>query len=211
MFASFAALASTATAAAGSDNYKMRMGPSGKAAARAVLLTKSDVGSGWTGGVVKPDLSVTRCANYKPRLSDLVLNGAAKATYKQPGFQLSSSSQVLKTAAMVRLDWQRSFASPHFISCLRKVSAKDLPAQKGRIVSLRRLAVPRVGDNSGGIRIVIDFKVKNGTVRMVVDMVAFTKGRTEMSLTTTMPITGVEALAPNEAVFAKLMASRARI
>jgi hypothetical protein len=206
-----ASLAWTAIATAGSDNYTMRMAPSGKAAARAVMLTQSDVGAGWTGGLVKPDLSIgARCANYHPRLSDLVLNGAAKATYKQPGFGLSSAAQVLGTANMVRLDWQRSVASPHFIACMRTAAVKAAKHFKATVISLRPLAVPRMGDFSGGYRMVIDYAAKNGKVRMVIDTVAFASGRTEMALTTTMPITGVATLVPNEAVLAKLMLARAR-
>jgi hypothetical protein len=188
----------------------MRMGPSGKAAARAVLLTRSDVGSGWSGGPAKPDLSLPgTCPNYRPRVSDLVLNGAAKASYKQPGFVISSASQVLGSAKMVRLDWQRSVASRNFLACQRKLIRKSANG-KGALVSLRRIVVPRVGDFSDGYRVILDVKTKRGKVRMVVDTVAFTKGRTEMALSLTMPIASVPALFPNEAIFVKLMAGRVR-
>jgi hypothetical protein len=209
--AAVAALVCTATAAAGGDNYKMRMGAAGNEAARAVLLTASDIGPGWTGGSAKPDLTNdTRCANFHPRVSDLVMNGAARATYKQPGFQIDSESFVLASAKMVSLDWRRSISSPNFVSCGRKLVSADAKANNAKLVSFRRIAVPRIGDFSIGFRIVIDAKTKSGTMRMVVDNLSFAKGRTEMALTTTMPIGSVAALAPNEVILAKLMAGRVR-
>lgn len=117
---------------------------------------------------------------------------------------------MLKTAAMVRLDWRRSIASPHFISCMRSVAGKAAKDVKGKLVSLRLLVVPRIGDYSAGYRMVVDYTTKNGNVRMVIDTVGFAKGRTEMTLSTTMPIASVPTLFPNEAVLAGLMAGRAR-
>ena len=130
-------------------------------------------------------------------MSDLVVNGAAKSKFSQPGFEITSSAQVLKTEKMVGLEVERSFSSPHFLNCVRTLAKRGAGNVKGELLSLRRMPVPRLGDFSDGIRMVIDYPVKSGgKMRMVIDSIWFTKGRTELTLTTTMPIGAVATMVP---------------
>jgi hypothetical protein len=206
-----AALVSTATATAGGDTYKLRATPAGQAAARAATLTMADIGSGWTGGSKKPDLSVGGgCANFHPKTSDIILTGAAATTYKQPGVMLESESQVMRTAKMVQLDWQRSVGSPHFLECVRSLYKKS-SRPKARFVSVRRLEIPSIATYTAGFRVMIDVPAKAGKVRMVYDIVAVGRGNTEIILATTMPLASVPTLFPNEIVLARTLASRIRV
>ena len=137
----FAVCAATATADAGVDQYTVQRTATGDAAALAATLKRADVGSatGWTGGPEKPDLSADPgCPNFHPKQSDLVVTGAAAATYKNVGLQMHSETQVMRTPKMVKLDWQRSAQSPNFLSCASSLLAKT-STKSARFVSIRKL------------------------------------------------------------------------
>jgi hypothetical protein len=211
--AAIAALVSVPTATAGRDSYKLRMTAEGQAAARAVMPSKTDVGApaDWTGGPTKPDLSNDlKCANYRPKVSDLVVTGAAAVSYKQPGLVISVHAAVLASERMARLDWKRSIGAPHYADCSR-AKLRKLMTGKQTFISLRRLAIPQLGTVSAAYRTVADVKTKIGKVRMAIDVLIFGRGRTEMALITTMPLASVPTLAPNELVLARTLVGRIRL
>jgi hypothetical protein len=208
-----AALAFTATASAGSDRYTLRQTAEGKAAARAVMLQKADLGSpaDWKGGPVKVDISTgSTCANYHPKASDLVLSGASAASYVNSGITMRSDSEVFATERMMKLDWQRTAGNPHFFSCLR-ASAKKGWTGDNRFVSLQPLVAPGGPPGSIGIRLVISV-TRNGGPRMLmaVDTLGFGRGKTEIALTTILPLAMVTSLFPNELVVFKTLSGRIR-
>ena len=189
----------------------MRLTPDGQAAARASLLTLSDVGPGWSGGPAKVSaFNASVCANYHPKYSDLVVTGQAAASFSQPGALVRIESHVLASARMVSLDWQRSVSSKNYLACERKAQAKS-STKKERFVSLRKLAFPRVGDNSAAFRLTTDVKTKSGRARAVYDIVLVARGETELTLMTVMPLASVPTLFPNEIVLARTLASRIRV
>jgi hypothetical protein len=114
------ACACTVSATAGEDAYTVHMTAADQVAARAVMLRPSDVGDPalWESGPEQPDVSsALRCANFRPRVSDLVVTGAAAVRYRQPGHVMHSFSEVFRTAKMLELDWRRSAASPYYVGC----------------------------------------------------------------------------------------------
>jgi hypothetical protein len=107
-------VALTLVMAALADKEQVQLTAADQAFARAAVLTKADLGTvgSWTGGAVKPDLtSSPPCTSFHPKQSDLVLTGAAETRFKEPGIEIDSEAQVLQTAQMVALDWQRVVAS----------------------------------------------------------------------------------------------------
>jgi hypothetical protein len=207
-----AALAFAAVASAGGRSYTVHMTRDGQAAARAALLTTSDLGSGWTGGARKPDLFTNlRCSNYHPKLSDLVIVGAASVRYRQPGLEVSSDSQVFRSERMVQKDWRRTAEAPHFVSCLRAAARKAANGRKSRFVAFRKLPVPAIGTNTAAFRTIFDVSTKQGKVRLAVDIIGFTRGTTELTLTTTMALASVPTLAANEIVLARTLLTRVRV
>src|SRR2546430_14281555 len=131
--ASSVALATAAAVWAGDGKYQIRFNAADQAAARAVVIRASDLGSsGWQGGRVKPSLSDLSsglsCPNYHPKLSDLVITGAAGARYRRSAFEFDSVSEVLKTRRMVVLDWRRSVLVPGALPCLRRGAINGLGA-----------------------------------------------------------------------------------
>ena len=208
-------LALSAGAGAGvADKEKIQLTSAGQAAARAALLTRADLGSssGWTGGPKKPDLSPTPpCAGFDPKQSDLTLNGAAESVYKHPaGIQFDSNVQVLATPHMVALDWRRSVLAPGLIPCLRSGFAKTL-GPSARLVSLERIAFPKLATYAAAFRSVIEVTSGATRVRVMADIVLVGRGRTEITLTTTAPFASVGTIAPAEIRLARILISRIRV
>ena len=145
-----------ATASAPPNRPQIRFNPADRAAARAAVLRRVDLGSaGWTGGTVKPNLSSTlSCPGYKPKQSDLVLTGAAEADFHHAGIEIRSIAQVLKTRSMVARDWKRTVVDPRAFACLRRMLSKQLTANE-RLVSFRKLAFPRLAQYAGAYRLLI--------------------------------------------------------
>jgi hypothetical protein len=203
-----AGLASAATA----DKEQIHLTAAGQAAARAVVIRKADLGTaaGWTGGTKKPTESPSpKCSGYEPKQSDLVKIGDAESEWKNGPLTLDSEAQVLRTAAMVRLDWKRSVLDPHVVPCLRQVFAKALPPNT-KVVSVRRVSFPVLATYSRAYRLVADITTGTTKVRMFSDIVLVGRGRTEVTLTVTAPYVGVQSVQAAEVRLASLMLARVR-
>src|ERR1043166_382511 len=88
-------------AASGLDRPQVHINATDQAAAKFALVRKADLGSGWTGGPKKPDLSSTMsCPGYAPKQSDLVVTGAAETDFQRPGVPARSTRQGRKTSLM---------------------------------------------------------------------------------------------------------------
>jgi hypothetical protein len=209
-----AGVAASVAVASIADKEQIHLTNAGQAAARAAVLTKADLGTapGWTGGAKKPDLSSTPpCPGFKPKQSDLVVNGAAETVFKQPAIQFDSEAQVLQTAHMVKLDWQRTVIAPQILPCLRIAVAKSA-GTSAHVTSIRRTAFPRVATFTSAIRILLDVKTSGSTtpVTVFVDVVLVGRGRTEITLTTTAPLLASTAVRAAEIRLARILAARVR-
>ena len=195
--------------AASADNYRFGFTAVGQAAARAVVLRRADLGAvvSWKGGAKKPDLSAQpTCPNYQPKLSDLVVTGAAESDYSTVGLELDSEVEVLQTAAMVRLDLLRSVTAT-FLPCLRSQFAASA---RTKLVSLRRIPFPHLATFTAAFRLVTDIAVPAGTERVVVDVVVVGSGRTEITLTSTAPLVNKQVVAAADLRLVRILVGRAR-
>lgn len=203
------ALASAATV----DREQVHFTAAGQAAARAVVIRKGDLGTapGWTGGAKKPDESAgPKCTGYNPKQSDLVKIGDAESAWKNGPLTLDSEAQVLKTPAMVRLDWQRSVLNARVLPCLRQIFARSLPAN-AKLVSMSRFAFPALSTYTRAYRFVVDVATSSVKVRMFSDVVLVGRGQTEITLSTTAPFASVRVVQAAEARLAVVMLSRVRM
>jgi hypothetical protein len=197
--------------AALADKEQIHLTSAGQKAAQAAVVSRADIGTapGWTRKVKKPDLSsTTGCANFDPKQSDLVLNGAAEVEWSRPGIDFDSESQVLQTPAMVKLDWQRTVLAPQVLPCLRSNFQKHAAASE-KLVSVTRLAIPALGTYSRAYRVLLDYTQNAQTVRLFVDVVLVGRGRTEITLTTTAPLAAGTAVKDAELRLARLLVARA--
>ena len=193
------------------DKEKVQIVAADQALARASVVQQSDLGTagGWSGGATAPTPPGSLdCGTYHPKQSDLVLTGNAAAKWRHAGLEFDSTAQVLRTAAMVRLDWARTVTHTGIPACLRQKLANGLPPTQ-KLVSFGRIGFPKVGELTAAFRGVIDVKEPGGTVRVIVDVVAFGAGRVELTLITTAAYAERTAAVAAEARLASAMLARA--
>ena len=211
LFAAVLAFALVPVALASSlpNKEQIHFNPADQAAAAQAVLRKADLGSGWSGGRTKPDLSSKMsCAGYEPKQSDLVLTGAAQSVYGSTGIQIQSIAQVLKTHAMVAKDWQRTVVDPRAIACLRRTLSKGLSSQE-RLVSFGQVAFPRLTRYSRALRAVIEVSAQGRKVRVLADFVLVGRSRTELTLSVTAPFAVHTSLSRSEVKLARRLLARA--
>lgn len=202
------AAALTFAGAALADTWQIHRTAAGNAAARAAVVTRADLGAaaGWTGGTSKPDLSSTPpCGSFHPKQSDLVVIGAAAATWHHQGLQLDSQANVLQTAAMVRNDWRRTVTDPRVTPCLRSSLLKSL-GSGAKLVHFGVIAFPHVTSLTRCYRAVVS---ANGA-KVLVDIIAVGKGRTEIELEMVAPLAADSVIRAAEHRMATKLAARAK-
>jgi hypothetical protein len=205
------ALVLAGTAAAGTaDHNKVSLTTKDQAAAKRIVITSADLGGAWAGGFVKPDLNdALVCADYHPKQSDLVVTGAAESKFSVTGAQLDSVAQVFRSPAMVETDWKRSVLNPQLASCLRTTLAGSLSATQ-KLVSLGRVSFPEgKGIHGREYRLVIEETSSGTAVRGILDLIVFSRGRSELSLTTIGSYADRANISKVERVLAGVMLTRA--
>jgi hypothetical protein len=166
---------------------KIARTPAGNAEAAQLVVTRTDLPAGWSGGPAKPNLSSSMdCSSYRPKQSDLVLIGAAQTHWEKQGFGLFSETQVLRTPGMVKLDWQRSVTAPQVLPCLRQSFAKSV-GKDGRLVSLRVIAIPHLVTYTKAYRVVVDVETPAGKRMIEFDALALGAGRDELTIALSGP------------------------
>jgi hypothetical protein len=211
-------LAGTAVLVAGSaaladpGREQIKLNARDQAAARATVLRRSDLGSsgGWTGGRVKPDLSLApTCPNYHPKQSDLVLTGAAASSFRNGPVAFHNEVQVMKTRRMVRLDWQREVLAPGTIPCQRRELARSL-GSSAKVLSFKRIPFPRIAPYTTEFRALVNITVLERTAHLVVDAVLLGRSRTEISFTIVAPASRRVSLSTAERRLARRVVQRVR-
>jgi hypothetical protein len=206
------ALVATAAASAGSTP-PLHLTAADQALARSLVVRQSDLGSAsvWHGGMKKPDLSAgPNCPSYHPEESDLPVTGAAESDYtdQAAAVEYDSEAEILQTAKMVQLDWQRS-VQPGLITCLRSTLEKGLPASE-TLVSVGRVAVPKISTHAAEYRIVFDVHRTTApkTVRLMTDILLVGHDRAEINLTTTAPYVARGPVEQSELRLARILVAR---
>ena len=181
----------------------------GQAKAKAEVLRQLDLGQGWVGGSRKPDVSSALPCSYKPKQNDLVLIGAAESDWREPGLEIDSEAQVLRTADMVRRDWRRTILAPQVVPCLRHGFEKSL-SSTGKLVSFGKTSFPHVATLTQGFRAVINVKSGSSSVPIEIDVLGLGAGRNEITLTLTGLVSVRKALHTAEVRLARRLSGRMR-
>ena len=98
------------------------------------------------------------------------MTGNAAAKWRHSGLEIDSESQVLRTANMVNLDWQRTVTHAGVTDCLRQKFATGLPSGQ-KLVSFGPIAFPKVAKLTAAFRGLIDVGSGKSAVRVLVDVV----------------------------------------
>ena len=182
----------------------------GNAQAKAEVVRPADMGSGGKGGFKKPDLSSSMpCTTYHPKQSDLVLIGASESRFSRPALEVDSVAQVLRTSAMVHLDWQRTILDPRVLPCLRQGFIQALGSH-AKLVSFRKVAFPKLAPMTRAFRLVANVTTQFGPVPLEINFVAMGSGRNELTLTLSGPSVAQSTLHTTEARLARLLVGRVR-
>ena len=163
-----AALLATAVAVGASGDPKRAITKVDQARAKAMLLTRGDLGAGWrasaTSGGRGDDVDF-RCPGYQPDESDLTLTGDATS----PDFELatggtfsfvSSIASVYATAPQAKASWAR-VVKPGLVRCFVQLLEDEVGAQQQgqgnplelRITASGRVAFPAVAPRTSAYRI----------------------------------------------------------
>ncbi len=186
------ALASSAALAAASGGpEKISYTTAGQAAARVAVVRGTDLepAGAWKGGtkkVTKADLAPLSCPGFHPKVSDLVVTGAADSTWTYGPNSLESLAVVLRTADMVRSDWARSVRTSGAAACAASSLGKFAGANV-KVVSYGKVSFPRVAPFTTAFRFALALTTQGVTIPLVVDTVLVGKGRTELTLTSGGP------------------------
>lgn len=196
---------------AAADRQPVRLNAGDQAAARAAVLKKADFGgvAGWKGGMTKPDFTPSPCDGYEPKSSDLLVTGAAASEWEHTsGLAFMSETWVLKSPAMVRLDWQRSVEHRGYLACL--VEEQFASEAELRVVSFKQTAFPRLAALCRRYRLLVDYVGEGQTVRIMFDVILIGKGRTEISLASVAPYAARRAVEAAELRLARMLVGRAK-
>jgi hypothetical protein len=208
-----AVVALAAAASAAADRQRVKLTAEGQSVAKLAILERADFGRapGWSGGPVRPDLTSTSpCADFNPRQSDLLVIGAAESRFDHvTGLRFDTEAEVLQTPHMVDLDWQRTIADPRAIACYRKAAFKQSTPRE-KVLSFRRVAVPRLARYSARFRVVIQATSAASTFRVTQDVILLGKGRTELTIEFVSPISDPSVIEKAELAVAKQLAARAK-
>ena len=205
-------VATGAAPAAGGGKPRVELTAADQAAARAAVIRRSDLGSasGWTGGTKKPDLSpAPTCKNYHPKQSDLVLTGAAETDFHDGQLEFDSEAQVLRTARMVQLDWQREVEAPGAAACLRTTLTKGLPSGE-TVTSFVKLPLPRIATYTAGFRIGLGIRHNGTSSGYVFEALLAGKGRTEITVISFTPAAAETSVAAATLRLARVLVGRAQ-
>jgi hypothetical protein len=204
------ASALTLSQVAAAAQMPVKFNAADQAVARAVVLKRADVGSvaGWKGGISKNDFSQSACGGYEPKRSDLLVTGATASEWRHPsGVSFMSEVWVLKTSAMVSLDWQRTVGHTGYMACVAKQAFPTKPGT--RMISYKQTAFPKFGTFSTRHRLLVEYSDRETTVKMMFDLVLIAKGRTEISLVAVGSYADRQALDAAEARMARALVNRA--
>ena len=195
------ALVAVGVAAAARGDPQERFTPADQARARAMLLRKADFGPGWKASKPSDDEDDFYCKALDE--SDLVLTGEGESLdFEKKAVFAGSVSYVYETSRQSAESWRRS-TSAAGLRCAERYF-RYLAKSEGypRLVSLRRIAFPRLAPQTAAFR--ITFKVE--TTPMIMDLIMMRDGRAQAG-----PVVGGTPSAfprAEEVRLAKLIAGR---
>jgi hypothetical protein len=174
------ALVSATAASADHLDPQNRLRPADQKRAASMLVRMGDLGHGF---------AVERTSGVEPHVtcraldeSGLVLTGHAKSPYWSREYQIvGSTAAVYRTSADARASAERG-ASPAGMNCLRDEFRQEW-ARRGEAlrVTIRRLALPRLGDASFAHRLVLSGAAP-GSPSLYLDLVVIREGRGQVGL-----------------------------
>jgi hypothetical protein len=204
----------TASAVAASPRSEtIRLRPADVALAKRAVLKQDDVGPDWA-RVPTPQGGDSQfaCKSFQPDFSSFTITGQAYASFRiasPPGAQIDSTVAVFKTTAQAAGDFRRG-AKPQLASCLadqvRRAFSRYPAGVKGRLLSSKMVAAPRLGDLSAAYAVTAEISGNGQSLPVFVDVTVVQRGRSIAALV----FTGMGSRLPSRAYFAESVSGRLR-
>ena len=174
-------LALAASALATHQDPQKRLTKADNTRARAMLVKRTDLPAGF-----QPQLSSgadphTDCA---PSVSeaDLTLTGDAEGPQLALGVLfVSSTARVYESAADASASWRRATSAPG-TRCATELLRREFAKQGVDVVSLRKVAFPRVSERRVAYRVTLSATTAQGKVPVYVDLVALMRSRAQATV-----------------------------
>jgi hypothetical protein len=205
----FAALLGILVAAesvsANHQDPQKRLTRADNARARAMLVTRADLPPGF---LAQPGGSQDPHVDCPPTVSesDLRLTGEADGTQFALGPVLvSSAARVYRSTADAESSWRRA-TSAAGVRCATTLLRQEFAKQQIRLVSLRRVAFPRVSQRTAAYRARLSATTAQGTIELFVDLVALMHGRAHATVVVGTPLAPPQRA--DELRFARLVGGR---
>jgi hypothetical protein len=196
-----ALVASGAALAAKGDPQK-RITPADQARAKAMLVRPADI----PGAKVIPAGPDTDFYCKALDESDLTITGEATGRQLSVGVTFAgSASQVYESVGDAAASWRRA-TSAAGVRCAESALRREFAKQGARLVSLRKIAFPRVAGRTTVYRATLSATTAQGDVPLYLDLVALMHSRAHASV-----VVGSALVAPprsEEVRLARLVAKR---
>jgi hypothetical protein len=165
--------------------------------ANAIVLRRSDLAAGWT---LDPPAKSDPPCTAGPDESSFVQTAKVDPsfTWSDGVTNVGSEVDVFRTAAEAQKDWNASTPSLLETCLLQSARAGAGKTVRVKLVSMQTLTAPKGGQRSLHYRFVFSFRSK-GTANLVIDLVAFERGRVNVVLHTLsvkapLPASAIKAL-----------------
>ena len=176
------ALASTVGAAvAAKGDPQKKINAADQARARAMVLRRSDLGPSFKGTRHASSVGTQfDCAVLDE--SDLTITGVADSPDFSGGLAFAiSEAQVYESRSDAGTAWKRD-TSTAGIACLRSALRREYAKQGLTLLSLRKLAFPKVSQKTAAYRLVLRGKSQGLTVTVYLDVMVLLHARAEVML-----------------------------
>jgi len=191
---------------------KVKIVPRDQAAARAVLLTRADLGPAWKGGATaNPSLKAPVCPSLRPDYSKLTVTGHTESRFDNGngGFQVVADVEVWRTLAQARKH-MAALLQPALAKCIRYSVAKSVGTTNVTLLPVQRQKIAKLADTTVHYRAPIGVKSGNQTFTILYDVLMLRKGRTEIYLNVVAPSTDEQQVTSFATRVARQLAERVR-
>jgi hypothetical protein len=161
-----------------------RLRPADVALAKRTTLRASDLARGWTRRrPEKPSKELPTCPGVDMDFSGFTITGTATSKFERGSASIDSQIEVFKSRSDAAGDFRKATTAAA-VRCisrwLREEIAKKVPG--ARVVSARLLSRPKIGQQAILYRVVLEVATASGRIRAFVDLFAFQRGRTHVTL-----------------------------
>jgi hypothetical protein len=198
-----------ASAAAARDPWDphTKINKSDQAAASAAVVSRADLGPGWSGGALTPtSFKAPTCPAQRPNDGDLTVTAHAESNFNNGngGLQVDSDIEVFPTVKQAAARFDR-FIQPKLAACLAYDLRKSFGTAKITILKMQRLKFAQVANRTAVFRVPVVYQ----QVTVDSDFVFIGQGRSQFYVNVVAPSNVEGQLPAFELRLAKQLVKRA--